>query len=88
VSSPLTHSLASPAVEAMVGRTTESSSDSLSLSEEFIRATDLQTRFPVLKRGAWTAAIMRGALRSHKIGRARVVRVSDVVAFLSGEVAG
>jgi hypothetical protein len=52
------------------------------MSEEFIRAADLSVRFPVLGRTTWNNYVTRGALKSHKIGRARIVRIADVVAFL------
>lgn len=54
---------------------------------DFLRAHELPHRFPVLGRSTWNAIVARGDLRTFKIGRARLVRISDVVAFLEGHSA-
>ena len=51
---------------------------------EFARAHELPRLFPVLGRSTWNAVIASGEVRSRKIGRMRIVRVADVVAFLDG----
>lgn len=53
-------------------------------NQEYFRATELPARFPVLGRTTWNAHIAAGRLQSFKVGRARVVRVADVIAFLEG----
>lgn len=50
---------------------------------EFIRASELPTRFACLGRSTWNLLLRRGALRSRKLGRARIVSVADVEAFLA-----
>jgi hypothetical protein len=54
---------------------------------DFLRANELPERFPVLGRSTWNAHITAGRVRSFKVGRARVVRVADVIAFLEGHSA-
>lgn len=49
----------------------------------FIRAHELWAKYPVLSKWSWKRALMSGDLPSRKVGRARVVRVDDVEAFLS-----
>ena len=50
----------------------------------YIRACQLPKRYPVLGRSTWMHLVARGDLHSFKIGRARLVRMADVVAFLEG----
>lgn len=50
---------------------------------EFIRVTQLPRRFPVLGRSTWVELVTKGEIPSRKVGTARIVRVEDVVRFLS-----
>lgn len=50
----------------------------------YIRAHELPARYPVLKRSTWMNLVATGAVPSVSIGRARIVRVADVIAFLDG----
>ncbi len=50
---------------------------------EFIRVTQLPSRFPVLGRSMWVELVSKGTIPSRKVGAARIVRVEDVVRFLS-----
>ena len=50
---------------------------------EFIRVTQLPNRFPVLGRSMWVELVSKGTIPSRKVGTARIVRVEDVVRFLS-----
>lgn len=50
----------------------------------YIRAHELPARFPVLKRSTWMNLVATGAIPSVSIGRARVLRIADVEAYLSG----
>lgn len=51
--------------------------------DEFIRAHELPERFPILGRSTWWALMANGSIPSRKLGRARIVRVADVLAFLA-----
>ena len=53
----------------------------------YIRAHELPARYPVLKRSTWMSLVATGAIPSVSIGRARVLRVADVEAYLSGSMA-
>jgi hypothetical protein len=57
-------------------------------SADFLRAVDVPRRYTVIKRSTWMALIASGAVASTKIGRARVLRVVDVEAFLAGRAQG
>jgi len=52
---------------------------------EYLRVHEIPARFPVFGRTVWNAIVASGGLASRKIGRARIVRVADIVAFLEGD---
>lgn len=53
---------------------------------DFVRVSKLAEVFPVFTQRTWEKRVAAGRVPSHKMpdGRARIVRVSDVVAYLSG----
>ena len=54
----------------------------------YIRAHELPARYPVLGRSTWMQLVASGAVPSTTIGRARVLRVADVKAYLDGRLGG
>ena len=55
---------------------------------DYIRAHELHKRFGLFGRTMWVNLLMSGAIPSRCIGRARIVRISDVEAFLAADRQG
>lgn len=54
----------------------------------FIRAHHLHTVFPILGKSRWKEVVARGELPARRIGRAVILKVADVEAYLSSNVTG
>ena len=51
----------------------------------YVRLAEIPARWPVFRRSMWAQWIADGTIPSRLIGRARIVRVADIEAFLSGQ---